>query len=95
MMKKMLAIAMMGIILSGCYMVPMALVGPATSGFSTASIMQSGLSTGANLVIKKATGRTLTEHVFSSIDAEILKQSYLPSTTIDKLKYFTNRHPEK
>tara|TARA_B100000029_G_C17421231_1_gene904385 strand:+ start:249 stop:533 length:285 start_codon:yes stop_codon:yes gene_type:complete len=94
-MKKVLAMIAMGVVLSGCYMVPMALVGPATSGFSTASIMQSGISTGTNFVVKKATGKTLTEHVFNSIDIEILQQSYLPDNIKNRIKYYTNKHPEK
>lgn len=94
-MKKVLAMIAMGVVLSGCYMVPMALVGPASSGFSTASIMQSGISTGANFVFKKTTGKTLTEHVFNSIDIEILQQSYLPDNIKKRIKYYTNKHPEK
>ena len=33
MIRRLLEIATLGVLLSGCYMVPMALIGPATSGF--------------------------------------------------------------
>tara|TARA_B100001123_G_C14655057_1_gene767209 strand:- start:93 stop:332 length:240 start_codon:yes stop_codon:yes gene_type:complete len=59
-------------------MVPMALVGPATSGFTTASIVQSGITTSANYMIKRSTGRTISEHAFDAISEDILQQTYLP-----------------
>ena len=48
MLKRLLLLTTLGVILSGCYMVPMALVGPAVSNWSTASIMQSAATTSAN-----------------------------------------------
>ena len=78
MFKKLLLIAAVGLSVSGCFMAPIAFIGPATSGFSTASIIQSGVTTGANYVVKKSTGKTITEHAFSAINSEILQQSYLP-----------------
>ena len=59
-------------------MAPMALVGPAVSGFSTASIAQSAFTTTANYMLKKSTGKTLTQHAFDAVSNDILKQSYLP-----------------
>ena len=59
MFNRLLAIATLGVLLSGCYMVPMALVGPATSGFSTASLLQSGVSTSTSYLVKAKTGKTL------------------------------------
>ena len=56
----------------------MALVGPAASGFSTASIAQSALTTGANFVVKRSTGKTISQHAFETINNEILQQSYFP-----------------
>ncbi len=79
MIKRLLVIATLGIFLSGCFMAPMALIGPATSGFSTASLIQSGVTTGANFMVKKSTGKTITEHAFESINKDILQQTYLPS----------------
>ena len=64
--------------LSGCFMVPMALVGPAASGFTTASIVQSGLTSGAGYLVKKSTGKSITEHAFDAISKDILQQTYLP-----------------
>ena len=49
-------------------MVPMALIGPATSGFTTASIIQSGLTTTASYMVKKSTGKTIGEHAFDAIE---------------------------
>ena len=78
MIKKLLLIAVMGVGLSGCFMAPMALIGPATSGFSTASIIQSGVTTGANYMVKKSTGKTIGEHALDTINKE-LKQTYAPT----------------
>jgi hypothetical protein len=83
MFKRLLAIAVLGTMLSGCYMVPMALVGPGISGFSTASIIQSGMTTGANYVVKKSTGKTISEHAIASftkdITKDIMQQTYFPA----------------
>ena len=89
MIKRLLLLTTLGVMLSGCFMVPMAFIGPAASGFSTASIIQSGLTTGANYMVKKSTGRTIIEHAFDSIDNGIVEQSYFPkensiSVTIPK-----------
>ena len=78
MIKKLLVFTMLGVVLSGCFMVPMAFVGPAVSGFSTASLAQSAVTTGASYMVKKSTGKTITEHAFDTINPDILKQSYIP-----------------
>ena len=78
MIKRLLAIAVLGVTVSGCFMAPLALIGPATSGFSTASLIQSGVSTGANYMVKKSTGKTISEHVMQSLKGDIIKQSYAP-----------------
>tara|TARA_B100001123_G_scaffold392924_1_gene472477 strand:+ start:1056 stop:1274 length:219 start_codon:yes stop_codon:yes gene_type:complete len=59
-------------------MAPMALIGPATSGFTTASMVQSGLSTTASYMVKRSTGKTIGQHAFDTISKEILQQTYLP-----------------
>ena len=82
MIRRLLALTTVGILLSGCYMVPLALVGPATSGFTSASIVQSGLTTGANYMVKRSTGRTISQHAFDSITKDILQQTYLPKKNI-------------
>ena len=89
MIKRLLLLTTLGVMLSGCFMVPMAFIGPAASGFSTASIIQSGLTTGANYMVKKNTGRTIVELAFDAIDNGIVEQSYFPkensiSVTIPK-----------
>ena len=78
MIKRLLLIATLGVLLSGCFMAPMALIGPAASGFSTASIIQSGVTTGANYMVKKSTGKTITEHAIDVVNKDIYKQTYFP-----------------
>ena len=84
MIKRLLLILSLGVTLSGCFMAPLALIGPAASGFSTASIIQSGVTTGASYIVKKSTGKSVAEHaIFAinkdySIDKEILQQTYFP-----------------
>ena len=83
MVKKFLLLTVMGILLSGCFMAPMALIGPATSGFTTASLVQSGITSTASYMIKKSTGKTIAQHAFNAINNDILKQSYLPQKEIN------------
>jgi len=84
MLKRLLLLTAMGMLLSGCYMVPMALVGPAASGFSTASIVQSGLTSGTNYLVKKSTGKTLSQHALDAINSN-MKDTYFPTyPTINK-----------
>ncbi len=78
MLKRLFLLTTLGVCLSGCFVAPMALIGPATSGFTTASIIQSGVTTGANYLVKKSTGKTITQHAFDSINKDIFKQTYLP-----------------
>ncbi len=78
MLRRLFLIVCAGILLSGCFMAPLALVGPATSGFSTASIIQSGVTTSANFMVKKSTGKTITEHAVDAINKDALQQTYLP-----------------
>ena len=87
MIKRLLVIAALGVTVSGCFMAPLALVGPVSSGFSTASLIQSGVSTGANYMVKKSTGKTISEHVKESLKGDVIKQSYAPNNVIgEKLK---------
>ena len=62
-------------------MAPLAFIGPATSGFTTASLIQSGVTTTASYMVKKATGKSASEHVLGLISSDVLKQSYFPSNT--------------
>jgi len=81
MFKKLFLITALGLTLSGCFMAPLAFIGPATSGWSSASLIQSGVSTGANYIVKRSTGKTITEHAFSSINKDILQQAYFPKNS--------------
>ena len=82
MIKRLLVIAVLGVSVSGCFMAPLALIGPATSGFSTASLIQSGVTTGANYMVKKSTGKTITEHALIAINSEVLTQTYVPQSEV-------------
>jgi len=79
-MKRLFLLLTLGVMLSGCFMAPMALIGPAASGFSTASIVQSGITTGANYMVKKSTGKTITEHALDQISKDTLQQTYFPKS---------------
>ena len=78
MIKRLLLVVTLGVLLSGCFMAPLALLGPATSGFSTASLIQAGVSSGANYMVKKGTGKTIGEHAFDAINKGTLQQTYFP-----------------
>ena len=82
MIRRLLVIAVLGVSVSGCFMAPLALIGPVTSGFSTASLIQTGVTTGANYMVKQSTGKTITEHVFESINRETIKQAYMPQNKV-------------
>ena len=85
-MKKVLVLIALGTMLSGCFMAPMVFIGPAASGFTTASIIQSGVTTGANYMVKKATGKTVAQHAFDAVSKEVLQQTYLPIEKSEKTK---------
>ena len=88
MIKRLFLLTALSVLLSGCFMAPMALVGPAMSGFSTASIIQSGLSTGASYMVKKSTGKTLSQHAIETIlssNETIIKQTYFPKNRYPSL----------
>ena len=89
MIKKLLLIVTLGVTLSGCFMAPLALYGPATTGFTTASLIQSGITTAANHMIKKSTGKSMGEHAFNSIYLDVFKQSYFPN--IKKTHYYKKK----
>ena len=78
MIKRLLLIVTLGVMLSGSFMAPLALIGPATSGFSTASLVQAGVSTGANYMVKKSTGKTIGEHAIDVLNKDIYQHTYLP-----------------
>ena len=68
----------MGLFVSGCYMVPLAFIGPATSGFTASSMMQAAISTTANLMVKTTTGKSFSEHALESINMDGITLGYFP-----------------
>ena len=80
MIKRLCLIVALGVTVSGCFMAPLALLGPAASGFSTASIIQSGVTTGASYMVKKSTGKTIAEHAITIINREDIYQQTFVST---------------
>ena len=66
-MKKIILISLAGLLVSGCYMVPLAFIGPATSGFTASSVMQAAVTSSANHIVRKTTGKTISEHAFDAI----------------------------
>ena len=79
MIKRLLLLTTLGIMLSGCFMAPMALIGPATSGFTTTSLVQSGVTSTAGYMVKRTTGKTIGQHALDALSQEVLKQTYFPS----------------
>ena len=86
MIKRFTFLITLCVLLSGCYMVPLALVGPATSGFTTASLVQTGITTSASYVVKKSTGKSISEHAFDALSKDVLKQTYFPQKKVSALK---------
>lgn len=80
MIKRLILIVAMGVTVSGCIIAPLALVGPAVSGFSTASIAQSVFTSGANYMVKQSTGKTIAEHALDVLNKDTMKSSYAPVT---------------
>ena len=80
MIKRLLLIVALSVTVSGCFMVPMAFIGPASSGFSTASIIQSGVTTGANYVMKRSTGKTIAEHALAMVNRKDIYQQTFATT---------------
>ena len=87
MLKRVAVLFAMMFMLSGCYMVPLAFIGPATSGFSTASIIQSTVTATGNYMVKKSTGKTIAEHALVALERDILQQSFAPKIKEKELIY--------
>ena len=68
----------MGLFVSGCYMVPLAFIGPATSGFTASSVMQAAISSTANHMVRKATGKSFSEHALDAINMDAITLGYFP-----------------
>ena len=78
MIKRTLLISVMGLLVSGCYMLPLAFIGPATSGFTASSVMQAAISTTANHMVRKTTGKSFSEHAFDAINMDDVTLGYFP-----------------
>jgi len=65
-------------------MVPLALIGPATSGFTTTSMMQAAISSSASHMVKKATGKSFAEHAFDAIATNDVTLGYFPLNKSNK-----------
>ena len=85
MIKKLLLVSAMGLLVSGCYMVPLAFIGPATSGFTASSMMQAAVSTTANHIVRKATGKSFSEHAFDAINVDDITLGYFPENKSNNL----------
>jgi len=83
--KRILLISVMGLLLSGCFMVPLALIGPATSGYTASSVMQAAITSTANHMVKKATGKSFSEHAFDAINMDDITLGYFPSNKSNNL----------
>ena len=94
-MKKILFFLLVSVCLSGCYMVPLALVGPATSGFTSGSILQAALTQTTNDIVKKRTGKTISEHAYETINQTILQQSFTPDEKINLKVIYPKKKPRK
>ena len=77
-MKRIILISIAGLLVTGCYMVPLALIGPATSGFTASSMMQAAVTSSANHIVKKTTGKTISEHAFDAINENNITLGYFP-----------------
>ena len=93
MIKKLLLIAAVGVTVSGCFMAPIAFLGPAASGFSSASIIQSSVTTGANYMVKKSTGKTIAEHAINSLNKDVMQQTYFPTSNNSVAKILPKSKP--
>jgi len=82
MIKRLVILTTAVLLLSGCFMAPLVLIGPASSGFTTASIIQSGVTSTANYMVKRRTGKTITEHAFNAITKDAFKQTYFPDVKV-------------
>ena len=78
MINRLLMIVATGVLLSGCFMAPLALIGPASSGFSTASIIQSGVGSTMNYLVQKSSGKTIAQHAYDAVNLNVIKQTYFP-----------------
>ena len=85
MIKRLLLVSAMGLFVSGCYMVPLAFIGPATSGFTASSVMQAAISTTANHIVTKTTGKSFSDYALEAINVADMTLRYFPSNKSNNL----------
>ena len=68
---KLLSIATLGVILSGCVVTPLAPISPAISGFNTTAIIKSGVTAGTNHLVEKRTGKTITDIFEQNLNSNV------------------------
>ena len=83
MIKRLLVLIALGMMLSGCFMAPLALIGPVSSGFTTASLIQSGATTTMSYVYKKHTGKSIAEEILGALTDDALVQSFYPKINLE------------
>ena len=93
MIKRLILIVALGVTLSGCFIAPIALVGPAVSGFSTASLIQTTITSGANYMVKQSTGKSITDHALDAINRNTIQQSYAPEVKTLEIKILPKSKP--
>ena len=85
MIKRLLVLIALGMMLSGCFMAPLALIGPVSSGFTTASLIQSGATSTMSYMYKKHTGKSIAEEILGALTKDALLQSFHPKTNLENL----------
>ena len=78
MIKRLILVSATVLLVSGCYMLPLALIGPASSGFTASSVIQAAISTTANHMVKKTTGKSFSEHAFEALNVDDITLGYFP-----------------
>ena len=63
-MNRILILLFFGLFLTGCYSSSLTMVGPAT-GVASGKVTETALSSSFNYAVKKQTGKTTAEHIFS------------------------------
>ena len=73
-MRKIIGLLFFGIFLTGCYTSSLTMVGPAT-GVASGKLSETATSATFNHIVKKQTGKTALEHVFSEKQIKTLNNT--------------------
>ena len=73
-------------LLSGCYQstASLSFMGPALTVGTSGNVYQAGVSYGSNYLIKEATGKTTSEHLFHFIESKYYKNTKEKITNVKK-----------